>query len=62
MPNPVVSFEVRGPEPEVLHRFLQDVFGWDAFVWSADYAGLDTAIHAHDEEDRGHPYIGEDPT
>lgn len=60
MPNPVVSFEVRGPEPEVLHRFYQDVFGWDVFVWSPDYAGLDTAVHVHDEETGATTYTGAD--
>ena len=60
MPNPVVSFEVRGPEPEVLHRFYKDVFGWDVFVWGPDYAGLDTAVHVHDEQTGATTYTGDD--
>lgn len=60
MPNPVISFEVRGPEPEVLHRFYRDVFGWDVFVWSPEYAGLDTAVHVHDEATGATTYTGDD--
>ncbi len=60
MPNPVVSFEVRGPEPEVLHRFYREVFGWDVFVWGETYAGLDTAVHTHDEATGSTTYVGED--
>lgn len=60
MPNPVVSFEIRGPEPEVLHRFYREVFGWDVFVWSPDYAGLDTAVHTHDEASGATTYVGDD--
>jgi predicted enzyme related to lactoylglutathione lyase len=60
MPNPVVSFEVRGPEPEVLQRFYREVFEWDVFVWSPDYAGLDTAVHVHDEATGATTYIGAD--
>jgi predicted enzyme related to lactoylglutathione lyase len=60
MPNPVVSFEIRGPEPEILHRFYKDVFGWDVFVWGPTYAGLDTAVHVHDEQSGATTYTGAD--
>ena len=60
MPNPVVSFEVRGPDPQLLQRFYKDVFGWDVFVWSETYAGLDTAVHTHDEATGTTTYVGDD--
>ena len=44
MPNPVVSFEIRGPNPERLRKFYADVFGWDMFVFpGGGYTGIETA-------------------
>ena len=61
MPNPVVSFEVRGPDPEVLHQFYRNVFGWDVFVFPGGaYAGVETAAHTHDEATGATTYTGPD--
>ena len=61
MPNLVVSFEVRGPDPELLHAFYRDVFGWDVYVYpGGGYAGLDTSPHVHDENTGATTYTGPD--
>jgi predicted enzyme related to lactoylglutathione lyase len=60
MPNPVVSFEIRGPEPELLYAFYRDVFGWDVFVYGPEYAGVETAAHTHDEATGATTYTGPD--
>ena len=61
MPNPVVSFEVRGPDPEALHRFYMDVFEWDVFVFpGGGYAGVETAAHDHDETTSATTFKGAD--
>jgi predicted enzyme related to lactoylglutathione lyase len=61
MPNPVVSFEIRGPDPARLRQFYADAFGWEAFVFpGGDYAGIETEQHTHDESSGTVTYTGED--
>ena len=61
MPNPVVSFEIRGPDPERLRRFYSEVFGWDMFVFpGGGYTGIETAAHTHDEASGNVTYTGDD--
>src|SRR5687767_4726166 len=60
MPNPVVSFEIRGPDPERLRRFYTEVFGWDTFVFPGGYAAVETSSHTHDEATGNVAYTGED--
>ena len=60
MPNPVVSFEVRGPDPERLHAFYRDAFGWDVYVFGVEYAGVETAAHINDEDTGATTYTGAD--
>ena len=61
MPNPVVSFEIRGPEPELLHAFYRDVFQWDVYVVPGGaYAGVEPAAHTHDEATGATTYTGPD--
>lgn len=47
MPNPVVSFEIRGPDPESLRAFYAAAFGWEIFVLPGGYALLETTSHEH---------------
>lgn len=61
MPNPVVSFEIRGPDPARLRQFYSEVFGWDAFVFpGGEYAGVETEQHTHDEATGEVTYTGAD--
>jgi predicted enzyme related to lactoylglutathione lyase len=59
MPNPVVYFEVTGPDPAGLRAFYQAVFGWSAEVIGGDYALVETESHTHDESG-GTTYTGAD--
>ncbi len=60
MPNPVVSFEIRGPDPALLRTFYADAFGWEIFPFSETYAGIETASHTHDEATGATTYTGAD--
>lgn len=61
MPNPVVTFEVRGPDPEALRKFYADVFQWDIFVFpGGGYAGVETASHDHNEATGATAFKGAD--
>lgn len=60
MPNPVVSFEIRGPNAAPLREFYAGVFGWELFSYSEAYAGLETSSHTHDAETGATTYVGED--
>ncbi len=60
MPNPVTSFEIRGPEPALLRKFYSDVFGWEMFQFTEDYAGVETSSHTHDEASGATTYTGDD--
>ncbi len=59
MPNPVVSFEIRGRDAARLRAFYAEVFGWQIEVYGGDYAGVETAAHTH-EEDGTSRYVGAD--
>ncbi len=60
MPNPVVSFEIRGRDAARLRAFYAEVFGWQIEVFGdGSYAGVETAAHTH-EEDGTSRYVGED--
>jgi predicted enzyme related to lactoylglutathione lyase len=58
MPNPVVSFEIRGGDTAALRDFYAKAFGWDMFTFPSGYALLETASHAHEGDDT--IYTGED--
>lgn len=61
MPNPVVSFEIRGPDPEALRTFYRDVFGWDLFIFpGGGYTGIETTSHSHDDATGTVTYTGAD--
>ena len=60
MPNPVVSFEIRGPDTVALRRFYGAVFGWETFEFSPAYTGVETSSHTHDEATGATTYTGED--
>lgn len=60
MPNPVVSFEIRGPNAAVLRQFYRDVFGWELYPYSEAYTGIETSSHTHDEATGATSYTGED--
>lgn len=61
MPNPVVSFEIRGPDPARLRRFYGDVFGWETYVFpGGTYAGVETTSHTHNEATGATTYTGDD--
>ena len=60
MPNPVVSFEIRGPDPERLRRFYTEVFSWEMFTFPGGYAAVETSSHIHDEATGNVTYTGED--
>jgi predicted enzyme related to lactoylglutathione lyase len=51
MPNPVVSFEIRGTDPARLRAFYAETFGWDVEVLPGEYAVIATAAHTHGEND-----------
>jgi hypothetical protein len=59
MPNPVVSFEIRGKDAARLRAFYAEAFGWQIELYGPEYAGVETAAHTH-EEDGTSRYIGED--
>jgi predicted enzyme related to lactoylglutathione lyase len=60
MPNPVVSFEIRGKDAARLRTFYAEVFGWQIEVFpGGGYAGVETAAHTH-EPDGTSRYIGPD--
>jgi predicted enzyme related to lactoylglutathione lyase len=48
MPNPVVSFEIRGADPARLRAFYADAFGWQVDVLPGGYALVETSAHEHD--------------
>jgi predicted enzyme related to lactoylglutathione lyase len=60
MPNPVVSFEIRGPDTARLRKFYADVFGWEMFPYGDAYTGIETTGHTHDEATGTTTYVGED--
>lgn len=60
MPNPVVSFEIRGPNSTILRAFYAEVFGWELFPFSETYAGIETTSHSHDEATGSTTYTGTD--
>lgn len=60
MPNPVVSFEVRGPDAARLRQFYAAVFGWELFPYNDAYAGIETTQHSHDEATGATTYTGPD--
>lgn len=60
MPNPVVSFEIRGPDAALLRRFYTEVFGWEMFQYNGSYAGAETSHHTHDDATGTTTYTGED--
>ena len=61
MPNPVVSFELRGPDLTRLRQFYADVFGWDIYVFpGGQYSGVETSAHTHDEKTGATTYTGKD--
>lgn len=60
MPNPVVSFEIRGRDPARLRAFYAEAFGWQIEVFpGGGYAGVETAAHTHEEGGTSR-YIGDD--
>ncbi|MEX0783009.1 MAG: VOC family protein [Dehalococcoidia bacterium] len=60
MPNPVVSFEIRGRDTVRLRAFYAEVFGWQIELFpGGEYAGVETAEHTH-EQDGTSRYIGAD--
>src|SRR5688572_23324143 len=60
MPNPVVSFEIRGRDTARLRAFYADVFGWMVDLYpGSEYAGVETAEHTH-EDDGTSQYTGAD--
>lgn len=60
MPNPVVSFEIRGPDTELLKRFYADVFGWEMFSFPSGYTAIETSTHQHDDATGEVTYTGAD--
>ena len=59
MPNPVVSFEIRGRDAARLRTFYAEVFGWQVELFGPEYAGVETAAHTHDADGTSR-YIGAD--
>lgn len=50
MPNPVVSFEIRGRDSARLRAFYAEVFGWQIEALpGGTYAFIETAQHDHDD-------------
>lgn len=60
MPNPVVSFEIRGPDAVALRKFYSDVFGWETFMFPSGYAAVETTEHTHDDASGKVTYEGAD--
>lgn len=60
MPNPVVSFEIRGPDAGRLREFYQAVFGWQTFMFPSGYAAVETTAHDHDEATGTMTFTGDD--
>jgi predicted enzyme related to lactoylglutathione lyase len=60
VPNPVVSFEIRGRDPERLRSFYARTFEWDIELLPGGYAIVATAQHVHDEESGATRYSGPD--
>lgn len=60
MPNPVVSFEIRGPDAVRLREFYTSVFGWQTFAFPSGYAAVETSAHDHDEATSTMTFTGED--
>ncbi len=60
MPNPVVSFEVRGPDAARLREFYSSVFGWQTFLFPSGYAAVETTAHDHDDATGTMTFTGED--
>ena len=59
MPNPVMSFEIRGRDPARLRAFYEAVFGWQVELLPGGYAIVATAVHEHGPADET-IYTGED--
>jgi predicted enzyme related to lactoylglutathione lyase len=59
MPNPVVSFEIRGGDTAALRDFYAAAFGWEMFTFPSGYALVETASHEHSEDERS-VYTGDD--
>ncbi len=60
MPNPVVSFEVRGPDTARLREFYNTVFDWQMFPYGDAYTGVETTLHTHDGSTGATTYVGAD--
>lgn len=60
MPNPVVSFEIRGPDAARLREFYSSVFGWQTFLFPSGYAAVETTAHDHDDATGTMTFTGED--
>lgn len=60
MPNPVVSFEIRGPNAARLRDFYTSVFGWQTFMFPGGYAAVETTSHDHDDAAGTMTFTGED--
>jgi predicted enzyme related to lactoylglutathione lyase len=60
MPNPVVSFEIRGPDAARLREFYTSVFGWQTFMFPSGYAAVETTSHDHDDATGTMTFTGED--
>lgn len=60
MPNPVVSFEIQGPDIARLGQFYRAVFGWEMFPYGNAYTGVETTQHTHDESTGSTTYVGPD--
>jgi predicted enzyme related to lactoylglutathione lyase len=59
MPNPVVSFEIGGPDIEALRTFYAETFGWELFALPGGYTLVDTSEHIHGD-DESMTYTGAD--
>lgn len=56
----MVSFEIRGPDTELLKRFYANVFGWEMFSFPGGYTAVETSAHHHDEATGAVTYTGAD--
>jgi len=50
MPNPVVSFEINGPDIDALRTFYAGTFGWELMPLPGGYTLVDTSEHRHGDD------------
>jgi predicted enzyme related to lactoylglutathione lyase len=50
MADPIAMVVIRGQDLAGLRRFYSEVFGWESYEVTRDYAAVETVPHEHDQD------------